>query len=186
MKTGWAVAYGVLCGLLAAGILFLASRPVRGEPIELRPMPSPSPLKVHVTGQVKMPGLYLLPPGSRVLDAINSAGGFNELANSQAINLAAKVEDGQKILVPVRGPVVGPVEEAAEGPAGQVVYPLDINLASQSDLESLPGIGPATAQAILQYRSENGAFQAVEELDNVPGIGPVTMEKIKDLVTVNP
>jgi competence protein ComEA len=186
MKPGWMVAFGVLCGLLAAGILFLASQPVRGEPIQLMPLPTPAPILVYVTGEVLAPDVYALPAQSRVGDAVEAAGGFTELADEAAVNLAARLSDGQKVLVPARAEVVLGTGSRAEPLDLSAGAPIDINSASQAELESLPGIGPVIAQAILAYRNDNGPFNDVAELENVPGIGPGILAKIQDLVTVNP
>lgn len=186
MKTGWAVAYGLLCGLLTAGILFLASRPERGEPIQLMPLPTPAPILVYVTGEVLVPAVYALPAQSRVGDAVNAAGGFTDQADEAAVNLAARLSDGQKVLVPAKAELpfdAGLRSEPLDLSAGA---PIDINTASQVELESLPGIGPVIAQAILAYRDDHGPFNDVAELGNVPGIGDGILAKIQDLVTVNP
>jgi competence protein ComEA len=122
-----------------------------------------------------------LSPGSRVLDAVALAGGLSEQADQQAVNLARRLKDGENVYVPALGEAVVRFESVSG--LGSLV---DINRATQDQLESLPGIGPATAQAILQYRLEHGSFQAVDDLDDVPGIGPATVENLRNLVTVEP
>lgn len=184
MKIAWAIAYGVVVGLLAAGLLLLLGRLPNGTPIQLQPPPSPVPIQVHVAGAVNQPGLYALPAGSRVQDAILAAGGFAAQADEQALNLAAFLEDGGRVYVSsqVTPAVVLPGDTRLANPP--VLFPVDINLATQEELEALPEIGPETAKKILEYRQIHGDFQDVEEIMDVPGIGPVTFEAIKDLITV--
>jgi competence protein ComEA len=121
-----------------------------------------------------------MPDGSRVDDAITAAGGPTRKAQLDTVNLAAPVADGEQIVVP--GGVAGGVA-AASSPAGSSPSaPLDLNSATLEQLEALPGIGPVTAQKILDYRQQHGAFHAVSELEGVPGIGPAHMAQLKGLV----
>ena len=183
MKSGWTLSYGILIGLLAGGVLVLLSKPIQGEPIKLRPVPTSGPIIVHISGQVINPGVYTLPLNSRIRDAVEAAGGLTDIADENKVNLAAVLTDGQKIVVPgdqFQEDGTSPVVQPEPG------YPLDINTATQAELESLPGIGPVTAEAILAYREEYGYFKTVEELDNVPGIGSGTLRQILDLITIYP
>lgn len=135
---------------------------------------------VHVGGAVRRPGLYRLAEGARVDDAVRAAGGVLEDADLDALNLAARVKDGDKILVPAKGDE--PSNEAAgEGQQGGLI---NLNTATISDLDSLPGIGPALAQRILDFRERNGGFRTVEDLLEVPGIGSKKFEELRNLVTV--
>lgn len=140
---------------------------------------------VHVGGAVRRPGLYQLSKGARVDDAIRAAGGVLEDANLDALNLAAKVKDGDKILVPTLN---GEAEtEAAGGAAGADPAQgrlINLNTATVADLDTLPGIGPALAQRIISYREQHGGFRKLEDLLDVPGIGPAKFEELRDLVTV--
>ena len=137
-------------------------------------------LVIDVAGDVRRPGLYEVPVGSRVNDAIAAAGGPTRKAQLDAVNLAAPVVDGEQIVVPGSG--AGGVA-AASSPAGSSPSaPLDLNSATLEQLEALPGIGPVTAQKILDYRQQHGAFHAVSELEGVPGIGPAHMAQLKGLV----
>ena len=191
MRTLWALAFGVMFGLLAAGALLLTTRPPEGEAIRLLPPPTPSPLVVQVSGAVMHPGLYKLAQGSRVQDAIQAAGGLAEGADDQGLNLAALVKDGDRLRVPYKpaepaagaGPPVrnGPLELPAGAAAPGLI---DINTASLQELDSLPGIGPVTAQKIVDHRQVEGPFTSIEAIQDVSGIGPATFEKIKDLITV--
>lgn len=144
----------------------------------------PRKLVVHVAGAVRRPGLYELTEGSRVDDAIRKAGGAKPRAALAGINLASPVADGQQVLVPQRaagaggGATGGAASAAGRGAGGRV----RLNTATLEDLDALPGIGPITAQKILDYRQENGAFASVDELDAVPGIGPATLEELRELV----
>ena len=150
-------------------------------PLNLRAEPAPArKLVVHVVGQVFRPGLYSLPDGSRVDDAISKAGGPRPRAALEAVNLAAPVADGQQIVVPSRRQAAQALAGGAGGGgAGGRVH---LNSATLEQLDELPGIGPVTAQKILDYRTEHGAFGSVEELDAVPGIGPATLAELRDLV----
>jgi competence protein ComEA len=178
MKTWWAIALTAVVSLLAAGVLLLVSRQPQGEALKLLPPPSPQPLVVHVSGAVQNPGLYQLAPGSRVQAAIQAAGGLLPDADQEALNLAALLKDGQRVLVPT----YAQAQAAAAGSAsGNLV---DINTASQEALESLPGIGPVLAQRIIAYREANGIFAAVEDLQKVEGVGADTFDKLRELVTV--
>jgi competence protein ComEA len=137
---------------------------------------------VHIAGAVNRPGLYRVPPGSRVDDAIRVAGGATEDADLNSLNLATKVKDGDKVLVPRRGQT-GAAGEGAGGGAGQSQQ-LNLNTATAAQLDELPGIGPALAQRIVAYREQHGGFRTVDELQKVPGIGPAKFGQVKDLVTV--
>ncbi len=139
-------------------------------------VPRASKLVVDVAGAVRRPGLHALPPGTRIADAVAAAGGATAKADLNAVNLAAPVADGEQILVPTRG--MG----AASGGAPSPKAPLDLNTASLEQLDALPGIGPTTAQKILDYRQAHGAFHSVAELDAVPGIGQGRLEQLKGLV----
>jgi competence protein ComEA len=138
-------------------------------------------LVVDVAGAVRRPGLYRLRSGSRIDDAIASAGGPTAKAQLDTVNLAAPIADGEQVVVPGRGP--GGVAAASSPAAGSSpTAPLDLNSATLEQLEGLPGIGPVTAQKILDYRQQHGAFHSVEELQGVPGIGPAHMAQLKGLV----
>jgi len=167
---------------LAGRVAFRDESPApAAAPLNLRAEPPPARrVVVHVVGQVYEPGLYSLPEGSRVDDAIKRAGGPKPKAALVLVNLAAPVADGQQVVVPSN-------REAAQALAGGSVAGgaggrVHLNSATLDQLDELPGIGPVTAQKILDYRSEHGAFGSVEELDAVPGIGPATLDELRDLV----
>jgi len=145
--------------------------------------PSPA-LVVDVAGAVRRPGLYLLARSSRIADAIALAGGFTRRADRVAVNLAAPVADGEEIVVPTRGAGTAGASSGAESPAmgPSPTAPLDLNTATLEQLDALPGIGPTTAQKILDYRQAHGPFHAVADLDAVPGIGQGRIEQLKGLV----
>jgi competence protein ComEA len=178
----------ILAGLLGAGVLYLVNSNPRGEPVALLPPPSPAPVVVHVEGAVHNPGLYSLAPGSRVSDAIEQAGGLLADAYEQSLNLAAPLADGDKVLVPFtpeEGELPLPdTSSASSSDKPTIVFPININTATQEELEALPGIGPAKAQEIINYREANGPFTTIEQIQNVPGIGPATFDGLKDLITV--
>jgi competence protein ComEA len=129
---------------------------------------------VHVAGAVREPGVYRLPAGSRVTDAVERAGGPTGDGTIDAINLAAPLSDGQQVVVP-GGPA------AAAGAAGGAAEgPVSLGSATVEDLDAIEGIGPVTAQNIIDYRDEHGGLSSIEELDEVSGIGPVTMDALRD------
>ena len=150
--------------------------------------PTPSPIRVHVSGAVRMPAVYELPPGSIVQDAVNAAGGPTSDADLDHINLAVELCDQQQVYVPRRGEVnpPPPVSGASRAAAGQEDMLVNINTAPAAELETLPGIGPALAGRIVEYREANGPFENIEQIQNVPGIGPATFEGLRDLITVGP
>ena len=139
-------------------------------------------LFVHVVGAVRRPGLFRLREGARVADALSRAGGPTRRADLSAVNLAAPLADGQQVVVP-RRPAAG--AEAAGGPAGVTAPGAKVSLAVATieQLDELPGIGPVTAQKIVDWRTTHGPFRSVEDLDDVPGIGPARIEQLRDLVT---
>ena len=149
--------------------------PVRAKPAAAKL------LVIDVAGAVRRAGLYRLRSGSRVDDAIAAAGGPTVKAQLDSVNLAAPVADGQQIVVPGRG-AAGAVAGASPAAGSSPAAPLDLNSATLEQLEALPGIGPVTAQKILDYRQQHGAFHAVAELEGVPGIGPAHMAQLKGLV----
>ena len=179
------MASGILLGLFLAALVWIIARTPTGEAVTLRPVPTDKPIVVHITGAVPRPGVYALPQGARVQDGISAAGGFLAEAQKTDINLAALLEDGEKLDVPyIEGasPVLGTPEPEVIVVTTELI---DINIASQAELETLPGIGPTTAQKIIEYREANGPFVSTEDIINVPGIGPGTYERIKDLITVS-
>jgi competence protein ComEA len=149
---------------------------------------------VHVVGAVRHPGVYELSPGTRVAAALEAAGGALDDAATEAINLAAKVEDGQQVIVPTREQVAsGEVPTAASaatdgvgkgGAGGSPAAKVDLNTADAAGFDTLPGVGPSTAAKIVADRETNGRFKTVEELGRVAGIGPKKLEALKDLVVV--
>lgn len=144
---------------------------------------------VHVAGEVRRPGVYRLREGMRVDDALRMAGGATRRADLAAVNLAAKVEDGRQVLVPERarggaGAAAVAAGGAAAPAAGAAGAPVNLNTATLEQLDALEGIGPATAQAILDFRTENGGFGSVEELGQVPGIGEKRLATLREAVTV--
>ena len=186
----------VLLGLIAGGVWYSRSG---SEPAELvLPMATPelvsvpaivttteppADLVVHAAGSVRMPGLFVLPAGSRVDDVIAAAGGVLAGADLDRVNLASPVRDGMRVFVPLVGEAVPGVvagESATEAQEG----PVDINTADAARLESLPGVGPATAAAIIDHRSRTGAFRSVEDLLEVRGIGESKLEQLRSFVTV--
>ena len=192
MKNALFVLLGVMAGFVLAGVLYFVSRAPAGEPIILQPAPTQAPIAVHVVGAVPRPGLYEFPEGARVQDAIDSAGGLLADADENSLNLAALLEDGQQLDIPYKaGSDPSNDEESLDLPdtgdddsqtSGEDL--ININTASTEELDSLPGIGPTTAQKIIDYREENGPFSSIEDIMNVSGIGPATFEDIMDLITV--
>jgi len=175
MKNVLLIIYGILIGLLVAGVLWLTLAPPRGEAILLLPTPTPQMITVYVSGAVSAPGTYTLPENSRIETAIQAAGGFLPSADDESLNLAARLFDGEQVIVPARG-----------GESHAISGKININTATLEELDSLPGIGLTTAQNILEYRQIFGAFQSIDDIQNVTGIGPSTFEGIKNFITVGP
>jgi competence protein ComEA len=149
------------------------------------------PLVAYICGAVRRPGVYRLEPGSRVADLLARAGGACSGAQLEGVNLAAKLSDGQQVVVPKAGQAVAAGAAGATGTsAGSAdslaapAAPVDLNTASLEELDALPGVGPSTAQKIVDYRTANGGFKSVDDLKNVSGIGDVRFAALKDLVTV--
>lgn len=172
----------VLGGRYALGSAEAPSRTAAVAPaLAAEPAP-PRQLVVHVVGAVRRPGLYRLRDGSRVDDAIQRAGGPKAKAALELVNLAAPVADGQQVVVPLRGPGGTPAAVGGSTGAGLPAAKVHLNSATLEELDTLPGIGPVTAQKILDYRTQNGGFGSVEELDAVSGIGPARLEQLLPLV----
>jgi competence protein ComEA len=137
---------------------------------------------VHVAGAVRRPGVYRMPAGARVEAAVRRAGGPRRRADLGAVNLAAEVQDGRQILVPRKAPGGGVAAGVAPEPAaGQ---PLNLNTATLEQLDTLSGVGPATAQSILDAREERGGFASIEELGEIPGIGEARLATLREEATV--
>jgi len=147
--------------------------------------PTPAPLRVYVTGAVNEPDVYILSPGSIVKDAVLAAGGGTDDADLNRVNLALQVYDQQQVYVPRKGeetsPIALPTEPSLPASAAAKV---NINSASSEELDALPGIGPAIAQRVVDYRTENGPFATTEDIMKVKGIGPATFAELEDWITV--
>ena len=186
--------------LAAAGslaLILLAGRFVLGAgTTTVAPLPSPptetagvtgleaARVVVDVVGAVRRPGLYRLEQGSRIADAVARAGGATPKAELAQVNLAAPLADGEQVVIPKRGapeiaPAGAPGSPAGAGPGAA---PIQLSTATLEQLDTLPGVGPATAQKILDYRAKHGAFSSIEELDAVSGIGPKRLDQLRDLV----
>jgi competence protein ComEA len=137
---------------------------------------------VHVAGAVREPGVYRLPAGSRVADAVERAGGANGAAAVEGINLAARLADGQQIIVPARAE--SPVGVASGSGSGTSAAdgPISLGTATVEQLDTIEGIGPVTAQEIIDFRDEHGGLSSVEDLDQISGIGPATMDALRGAV----
>ncbi len=181
-------------GAVAVLLLLLGARAIRAEGSGSTYQPAPSfasgessdasggfsldssggDVVVHVTGAVARPGVYRLPMGARVTDAVSRAGGPSDGALLEAINLAARLADGQQVVVPEAGPGGAPLATA-----GSEDGPISLGTATAEQLETIDGIGPVTAQKILEYRDGQGGLASVDQLDQVSGIGPATMESLR-------
>ena len=174
--------------LLLGRVVLGAGTTTTAAPLPLPPaagagvtgLPS-SRVVVDVVGAVRRPGLYRLAQGARIADAITRAGGATAKADLAQVNLAAPLADGEQVVVPRRGAADVPLGAGSASPGGPA-DPVQLSTATLEQLDSLPGVGPVTAQKILDYREKHGAFQSVDELDAVPGIGPKRLEQLRDLV----
>jgi competence protein ComEA len=179
---------------VAAALLFVAGRfvlhrgggragPTPFHPVVAAPRRASQPLVVvDVVGAVRHAGLLRLPQGARIADALARAGGATPRADLALVNLAAPISDGEQIVVPARGAAAPPASSVGAGAPGAPAGPVSLSTATAEQLDSLPGIGPVTAQKIIAYREEHGAFHSVGELDAIPGIGPARIEQLKGLV----
>jgi len=177
--------HALVLGLVLLTVLALAGKRLAGvgaaEPprraAAITPVASAAPtrLVVHVVGAVRRPGLYRLREGARVADAVARAGGPARRADLALVNLAAPLADGAQVLVPRRVP----------GGGGEAAAPAKVSLATASieQLDELPGVGPVTAQKIVDWRAAHGPFRSVDDLDAIPGIGPARIDQLRDLVT---
>jgi competence protein ComEA len=188
----------LIIAVLALGMgagLFVGSRLVKPTPdplpqiiddlpsAEITPT-APVSIKVYVTGAVLHPDVYALPEGSILRDALAAAGGAANDADLIAVNLAARLEDGEQMTVPVKSPDGSATVVSPTSPPSNTHARISINRGTLADLDTLPGIGPAKAQAILDYRAQHGPFKRLEDLQNVTGIGTQTYEDLKSLITL--
>ncbi|MCX7992240.1 MAG: helix-hairpin-helix domain-containing protein [Fimbriimonadales bacterium] len=172
-----------------------ASENAQTSPVETPQSAANDTLVVHVVGAVKKAGVYTLATGSRVVDAIEQAGGATASADLDTLNLAEPLVDGQKIYVPRKGETPSPVVAAptaasasrparSERAAASPRFPINLNTATAEDLEAIPGIGPTLAQRIVEYRATHGKFSSVDDLLEVHGIGQKRLENMRPYVTV--
>jgi competence protein ComEA len=179
-------AAAVLCVLvLASKLLLRPAAPAVPPPVRVAAAATTrvpvAPLFVNVVGAVRRPGLYGLKEGARVADAVRRAGGPTPKAQIELVNLAARVADGEQIVVPRRG-LGAPVGAASAAGGTAATGPVHLNSATLEQLDALPGVGPVTAQKILDYRQKHGSFGSVDELDAISGIGPARLGTLRDLV----
>lgn len=182
----------LLAAALLVGALFIGGRWFVGsgtatversppvEAVELEAAATPR-VVVHVVGAVRRPGLYRLVHGARIADAVRRAGGATRRADLSLVNLAAQVSDGTQVVVPRREVVAAEGGETAGGEPPASGGPVHLNTATLEQLDALPGVGPVTAQKILDYREQHGAFSSVDDLDAIPGIGPARLEQLREL-----
>ncbi len=192
----------VILIVVGAGV-FLLNGCAQPEPIKIvppaptaapEPTQTPQPIQVYVSGMVVTPDVYILEPGSRIKQLVEAAGGFTEGANTAVVNLAQPLVDGAHVHIPAvdeepaQSPPVlsdpAPLRSPGEISSGSEGNLMNINIASGAELETLPGIGPVTAQKILEYREANGSFSQIEGIMDVPGIGEGKFAQISALITV--
>jgi competence protein ComEA len=180
-------------GAIAVALLFVGARAVRGEggdetygSYSTSSEPSVSveaggsDVVVDVTGAVRRPGVYRMPAGSRVNDAVKRAGGETGKAALESINLAARLADGQQVVVPEEAPAGGGGAVAPAGIAEAEDGPISLSTATAADLDTIDGIGPVTAEDIIEFRDEHGGLASIDQLDQISGIGPATMEALRE------
>lgn len=191
--------YTFVSALVALVVLLIVARRPVGRPVQLQPLPTRLPLRVHVIGEVAVPGVYDLAPGSIVEDAILAAGGARAAADLSNLNLARLLQDGDQVMVPAQAataaPGLGAGQASATAPPAAAKVPsaaseafqtqINVNRATAAELETLPGIGPALAARIITHRGQHGPFASVEDLLDVDGIGPAKLEAIRDLVVTH-
>lgn len=172
-------------------VLVLADRLLLGagaaQPVQVIPPPAAmttvdARLVVDVVGAVRRPGLYRLAQGTRVADALSRAGGLTPKADRTLVNLAAPLADGEQVIVPARVSGAGAAGISGGSGSAAPAGPVHLNVATLEQLDALPGVGPVTAQKILDYRQKHGAFGSVDELDAISGIGPARLDELRDLV----
>ena len=183
-RAGWA--YVIAAGVLAfAAWRFTHQASVGAQPVASAPVrpatKPPSEFIVHVVGAVRRPGVYRMGGDTRVIQAVRMAGGPTAAADLSAINLAAPIQDGQQILIPVRAPSGGAAASSG-GPAQAATGPVSLSSATAAQLEALDGIGPALAGRIVAWRTAHG-LRSVDDLLQVPGIGPGRLSALRDHVT---
>ncbi|MBS1891927.1 MAG: helix-hairpin-helix domain-containing protein [Actinobacteria bacterium] len=174
-------------GAIAVALLFIGARAVRGEGGEttydsystsdessISVEEGGSDVVIDVTGAVRKPGVYRMPAGSRVNDAVKRAGGSTARASLDSINLAARLADGQQVVVPEEG------SESAVPGAETEDGPISLGSATAAELDTIDGIGPVTAEGIIAFREEHGGLSSIDQLDQISGIGPATMEALRD------
>ncbi|MFO7678821.1 MAG: helix-hairpin-helix domain-containing protein [Chloroflexota bacterium] len=200
---GWAVALVVFGMVLGIGGLTLFKQTQPAPIVITPPQPTPTttptatpgPIQVYVNGAVAQEAIYSLPPGSRVQDAVQAAGGFTNEANAVVVNLVQPLFNGAQVYVPFVAEdastptavlLTGSVPQNNQGAQAATMTGslVNINTADSAQFETLPGIGPSTAEKIIAYRDENGPFAAIEAIMNVPGIGEGKFADIQDLITV--
>ena len=147
-----------------------------------QPAEAQSQLAVYVTGAVNKPGVVMVPEGARVLDAVNAAGGVLPTADAEKVNMAQPVKDGQQVRIPEHSGAGNSSGSGAGGKSGDGL--ININTADAKALDTLPGIGPAMAQRIIDYRETEGAFQSIEDLKKIKGIGDAKFSKLKDKICI--
>jgi competence protein ComEA len=185
LQRGATLLAGVLLGLLSAALLTIVSSRPRGHAVELSLPPTPEPLWVHVCGAVSLPGVYQLPPGSILQQAVDAAGGPTSSAEMSTLNLASQLRDGQQVYVPkLDEPLVPITSGSTSANPGLPEQLVNINTASASELDLLPGIGPSLAQKIIEHRETYGPFTSIDDLINVSGIGPAKLEDLRHLITI--
>ena len=153
----------------------------------VRPADTPGPMRVYISGAVLRPAVYELSADAILLDAITAAGGFTSEANQVAVNLALPLRDGMHVHVPVPGDEAVIEAGGDEGSSGIILSGalVNINTATLEQLDTLPGIGPSTAQKIIDYRQANGSFTSIEEIERVSGIGPAKLDQLRGLISVD-
>jgi len=184
---------GILIGIGAVGVGQLLFIQPQGEGIKILPANTPAPVVVYITGEIRKPGVYALQEGSRLIDLVRVAGGFKDSADPTSIDLAVILKDGQNFNIPTADVTLSPSDFpeliiSQDGLANvnsqAIEEPLNLNRATKSQLEDLPGIGPTLAQRILDYREEYGDFYDVQELTSVPGISESLMNELAAYLTV--
>jgi competence protein ComEA len=185
LNTWQSILLGIVAGAAVLAAVISVTLPDRMTPLRILPTMTMPPFQVYVSGAVKIPGVVVLPAGSRVQNAISEAGGVTDNADLQQLNLAAVVNDGQKIVVPGFNENIPASTTDAISDSAVNDLQINLNQASQKEFEALPGIGEEKAKAIILERQKRGKFSSIDDLIEIPGITQNIINQIRPYIVIN-